>query len=877
MTVPTPTSDDELQQARAEIVRLRELLALAQEFGRVGVWERDPRTLAGRWDAHVFGFFGFAPGETPSIEAAGARVHPDDSRADAVRESMTTPGDHMRRFRVLRPDGTVAYLRSHWRVLADAAGRATRVLGVMVDDTATHAVVRDAQAEHAQLELALALSGIGLWRLDVASGRLHHDERTLATLGRTPKPSGYALDEVRGWIHPEDIDDVRRALDTAMAQGGPVDTQTRYRHVDGSWRTVALDVTEQQRRTSEALQLARRLEMAAQAARVGLWSGPLLDDRLPEWNPYMYVLLAREPARGPLTLGQALRDYAVDGERDRVASMALDWARDQADEQLEFEMRVRRDDGQQRWVQIRAYREVDADGTPRAHGIMLDVTEQRDVMQRLREANERTLLALSAAEMGTWSHDALNGRDDWDARMFRLRGLEPKPEVPNREQRLALVLPEDRQQADTAAMPFTSSAAPLAYEFRIRRADDGQVRTLASRSIALTDANGKVTRRIGVNWDVTEVRSLERMQRERELALRESRSKSALFARVSHELRTPLNAVLGLTQLLQSEDASVMPEQRQRRLSQIQEAGRALLRVVDDALDLSQRAESQREMVRVPVPLSTAVQQALAPLAGALAARAVQLDRGALDAVVVADANGLQQVLAQLLGNAIKFSRHGGDVRLGSRSVGREAVLTVADSGPGIDRERARRLFEPFEGAAGSEPAGVGLAIGQSLAQRMGGRIELASTGPQGSVFELWLPLADAAALPDDGAAHHAPALLYIEDNDVNMLIVRELLTQRPRVAFHGAPDGASGVRLARELRPSLILIDMQLPDIDGTEVLRRLRADPVTASVRCIALSANAMPEDVASARAAGFDDYWTKPIDLTAFLRAVDALIGA
>jgi CheY-like chemotaxis protein len=144
-------------------------------------------------------------------------------------------------------------------------------------------------------------------------------------------------------------------------------------------------------------------------------------------------------------------------------------------------------------------------------------------------------------------------------------------------------------------------------------------------------------------------------------------------------------------------------------------------------------------------------------------------------------------------------------------------------------------------------------------------------------VFELWLPLADAAALPDDRAARHAPALLYIEDNDVNMLIVRELLTQRPRVAFHGAPDGASGVRLARELRPSLILIDMQLPDIDGTEVLRRLRADPVTASVRCIALSANAMPEDVASARAAGFDDYWTKPIDLTAFLRAVDALIGA
>ena len=477
--------------------------------------------------------------------------------------------------------------------------------------------------------------------------------------------------------------------------------------------------------------------------------------------------------------------------------------------------------------------------------------------------------------MGTWSHDVASGRDDWDARMFRLRGLPPGPEVPNREQRLALVLPEDRRQADTAAMPFTSSAAPLSYEFRIRRAGDGQVRTLASRSIAMTDGNGKVTRRIGVNWDVTEVRSLERMQRERELALRESRSKSALFARVSHELRTPLNAVLGLTQLLQNEDASVTPAQRSRRLAQIQEAGQALLRVVDDALDLSQRAEAQREMQRVPLPLSIAVQQALAPLAGALAARQVQLERDALDTVVLADANGLQQVLGQLLGNAIKFSRPGGAVRLGTRSVGREAVLTVEDSGPGIDPERARRLFEPFAGAPDSEPTGVGLAIGQALVQRMGGRIELASTGARGSLFELWLPLAEMAA-PPAAPPGGAPSLLYIEDNDVNMLIVRELLAQRPRVAFHGAPDGASGVRLARELRPSLVLIDMQLPDIDGTEVLRRLRADPLTASLPCIALSANAMPEDVASARAAGFDDYWTKPIDLSAFLRAVDALIA-
>jgi CheY-like chemotaxis protein len=258
----------------------------------------------------------------------------------------------------------------------------------------------------------------------------------------------------------------------------------------------------------------------------------------------------------------------------------------------------------------------------------------------------------------------------------------------------------------------------------------------------------------------------------------------------------------------------------------------------------------------------------------------VRFDRGDLSPVVAADERRLQQLLAQLLGNAIKFSRSRSEVRIDARIVGREAVLSIEDSGPGIDAEKAERLFEPFEGPAGPSGAargtglGIGLAIAQALAQRMGGRIELASTGPHGSVFELWLPLAEAPA-PPARAPSVAPSLLYIEDNEVNMLIVRELLAQRPGVVFHGAVDGHSGVRLAREHLPSLVLIDMQLPDIDGLEVLRRLRADPLTAAISCVALSANAMPQDVESARAAGFDDYWTKPIDLTAFLRAIDRLV--
>ena len=120
------------------------------------------------------------------------------------------------------------------------------------------------------------------------------------------------------------------------------------------------------------------------------------------------------------------------------------------------------------------------------------------------------------------------------------------------------------------------------------------------------------------------------------------------------------------------------------------------------------------------------------------------------------------------------------------------------------------------------------------------------------------------------------PLLLYIEDNEVNLLIVSELMRQRADLQFLSAVDGASGLAVAREQQPVLILLDMQLPDMDGHEVLRRLRADPATAAIRCIALSANAMPEDIRRALADGFDDYWTKPLDLQAFLRSIDALFG-
>lgn len=890
--------DDALRRALAEVERLQaenkrlaEMLDLAQEFGRLGVWERDPRTLEGRWDRHVFRFFGFDPDETrtPPFAEAALRVHPDDRLDDEFLLSLQRPGVHAHRYRIVRPDGTLRHIYSQWRVIVGADGKAERVIGVMLDDTEVHELAAQAHSAAAQLEMAIEVSDIGLWRYDFATGRIHHDARVQAQIGRPMGPEGVPIETVRSWIHPDDLAEVKRAFDLAVASGHPVDTQTRYLHADGSWRTmltrrvvqrdahgqpllmfgVGMDVTEQQARTEQALQLAKRLDAAAEAARIGLWSGPL-DGRPAEWNSRMFTLLGHDPAEGTLRIGDSLRRYAHPADRDRLAAQALAWMHGPVDAPLALETRIVRRDGTVRWMEIRGAQEVDAGGVRHAFGVMLDVTEQREVLQRLREEHERVTLAMSSVGMGTWSYDLATGRESWDEQMFRLRGLEPRPQALTHEERMALVVPEDRAAMQLAFERTLATRGRTAHDFGIRR-PDGEVRTLASRSIALTDADGRVVRRLGVNWDVTEARQLERTQRERELALRESRTKSALFARISHELRTPLNAVLGFTQLLLAEGLRVDPVQQRRRLEQIRVAGESLLALVDGVLDLSEQAGSPSAPRREPVRLADAVTRALEPLADAIAARELHVVRGDLSPMVWADPLRVQQVIAQLVGNAVKFNRTRGTLRLDARTDLREAVLGVADSGLGIEPARAARLFEPFDGEA-ARGHGLGLAIAQALAQRMGGSVTLARTGSEGSLFELRLPLADA---PPPEAASARPALLYIEDNAVNMMIVRELLTQRPHIAFHGAPDGESGLRSVRELQPALVLVDMQLPDIDGLEVLRRLRADPATAAVRCVALSANAMHEDVQRARAAGFDDYWTKPIDLASFLGALDRLL--
>jgi CheY-like chemotaxis protein/anti-sigma regulatory factor (Ser/Thr protein kinase) len=331
-------------------------------------------------------------------------------------------------------------------------------------------------------------------------------------------------------------------------------------------------------------------------------------------------------------------------------------------------------------------------------------------------------------------------------------------------------------------------------------------------------------------------------------------------------------------------------------VEKIQQAGWHLLSLINEILDLSRIEAGALQLSMEVVPAIEVVDECLALVNGDAHRRALQMgvsQSAGAPAGVWADRMRLKQVLLNLLSNAIKYNREGGrvDVELDADADGR-ALITVRDTGPGLAPAQIERLFEPFNRLGREngpiEGTGIGLTIALRLVEQMGGRLTVTSQPGAGSAFHVAL---QAASARRDEAADVLQAIapgtvepredvrgtvLYVEDNPSNVAVIEQLLALRPNVRLFTANDGASGLVMAAVCQPDLILLDMRLPDTDGMSLFAELRARPETGSIPCIAVSANAMPADIAHARAAGFVDYWTKPVEAGPFLRGIDVALA-
>ncbi|MFL6698049.1 MAG: ATP-binding protein [Vitreoscilla sp.] len=440
----------------------------------------------------------------------------------------------------------------------------------------------------------------------------------------------------------------------------------------------------------------------------------------------------------------------------------------------------------------------------------------------------------------------------------------------------------------------TGTCAPYEKEFIHK---DGRLIPVLIGAALLQDSteNG-----VAFVLDLTERKKAEAEATARQAAEASNRAKTEFLWRMSHELRTPLNAVLGFSQLLRSEAHERLTPQELVQVEHIHHAGWHLLGLINDVLDVSRIETGQMMVQPQALALAPLLEDSLslsAPLGQAQGVALVAPQHSGSPAWVLADPMRLRQVLINLLSNAVKYNRPGGTVRVVTAISpdGADVLIDVIDDGIGMTPDQLAHLYEPFNRLGrergGVEGTGIGLALTRQLVRLMQGRLDVDSEIGRGTRVRITLPAHAPAAAREaaplaaaigpaasglvDDAAPPSGVVLYIEDNPVNLLLVEHLLARWSGVHLVQAEDGRSGIELTRSLRPDLVLLDMQLPDMDGLAVLHCLRSDAATRDLAVVALSASAMPEAVSQAREAGVLEYWTKPLDCDRFLADVHRLL--
>lgn len=420
---------------------------------------------------------------------------------------------------------------------------------------------------------------------------------------------------------------------------------------------------------------------------------------------------------------------------------------------------------------------------------------------------------------------------------------------------------------------------------------DGEPFWVARTVHPIPDAEGQVTRYIELMRDVSAQRRAEsehsrRLQTELTLV-----AKADFLARMGHSMRSPLNAIMGFSQLLDMQDTAGMPETLQRQLGHIRTAGQQLLGLLDQALEFARLDEPSVTLRPQRLGMTGLLREVVAAQENLARSHNVTVVVDCAPHTVWADPQPSREILVQLLNNAIRVSPPGSTVWLRAREANEErmGIVEVRDQGAGIDQSDLPKLFHPFtrldrsSGADTGEGHGLGLAVAQRMAALMHGRIEVRSTLGEGSVFALKLPLAErssSVATPTSARAAEPLVMLpplrvvHIEDNALNRSLVEALFATYPHVRLLSADTAADGLACIESMQPDVALVDINLPDGSGLDLCRQLRAKPAFKKLPLIALSGDALPDHIARALQAGFNQYLVKPLQINRLLTILAAL---
>ena len=888
-----------------------------------GIWDWDVRTDKTFYSSRWKQMRGFTDDEiSDSAKEYSSRIHPDDF--DRV---IAAVDDHCAgrteffeaEYRTRCKDGTYLWILDRGQALWDESGQVVRMSGAEKDITQHKRAEQDLRLYERMVNATednmVLIDRNYRYQVSNHAHQVYHGKSRDEILGRSvAELVGQALfDRV-----------LKSSLDQALA-GQPVHQVVwvpRPRHpsqyVSLNWSpyveadqtisgavVTARNVTDLKQAEAELRESERRYATLAAAAPVAIF-------RCNEVFDMIYVNDRWSEMTGrsvESALGKGWRESLHPDDRDHLIAR---WAEMKAQAPPGTQVlnggegRHLRPDGSINWFYVQVAREMNADGRVIGYiGTLTDISDRKQIEAELAESEAKFRRLVEGANDLIWSHDQAGKFTYLSPQFQTLFGWEPSEWIGRSF--IELVHPEDRpwvipdHQQDVLLKRKSHSP-----EFRHRHRDGHYIWVRVSATPILNSEGASIGRQ-GILTDISDRKQAEAIVKQQLAAIemangelaRATRLKDEFLANMSHELRTPLNAILGMSEGLQEGVFGAISDRQRRSLQTIEHSGAHLLELINDILDVAKIEAGQIELEYSSVSVAHLCESSLAFVRQQMFRKQIRLETQLpvdLPNLLV-DERRIRQVLINLLNNAVKFTPEGGQICLEVSQLTSDCLrIAVSDTGIGIASENIGKLFQPFiqiDSALNRqyEGSGLGLALVKRLVELHGGRVELTSELGAGSCFAIELPCTPSPSQAERGAdptaseliaslipaaANPASLILLAEDNEANILSVSSYLEAKG-YAILLAKDGQEAIDLAKTRRPDLILMDIQMPGIEGLQAMRQIRLDPSLADLPIVALTALAMTGDREKCLEAGASDYLTKPVRLKQLADTIQQFLEA
>lgn len=904
----------ERKKEEKQRIRLAERLDLATRSAQIGIWDWDIQQNELIWDDQMYALYGLKPGAfSGAYEAWLQGVHPDDRDLsnDVSNRALRGETTYDTEFRVLWPDGSVHWIKADGQVFRDEQGTPLRMVGVNYDiSEQKQAVVKLRESEEKYRGLlesmdsvVATINGDGefLYMNDIAARWLG---------GTTEQMTGKTMYQ----LFPEEVasrqlQNIRQVISENKSM---VEEAVSYLRGKPHWFRNSLqpirdehghvthvllnstDIHELKTAQHELAELNQTLEERIRQATSQIQdlydnapsgyhsldaNGKFIMINQTELNWLGY---SKEEIIGQPFIKFVTAESLITFQNNFPVFLKQGWIND-----LEF-MLVRKD-GSTFPVLVSATAIRDEAGKlVMSRSTVTDITERKQAEQKL-QIRESYLSAIIENQPGLiWLKDKVGRFLAVNSAFAHSCGKE-KPEMLQGLNDLDIYPADLAQRYRYDDAEIMREGKPRIVEEPVM--DKGERRWFETFKTPVYDQQGAVIGTTGFSRNITDRKqSEEALQMAYSELERAIRVKDEFLASMSHELRTPLNAILGLSEILIGQYGGPLNERQLRSMITIEKSGRHLLELITDILDLSKLEAKQMTLDQSFVAVSDICEASLLFIKELAQKKNIRL-RSTLDPEVIliwADGRRLRQMLINLLSNAVKFTPEQGTIELkvSGNPLQKTASFSISDTGIGISAENIGRLFQPFVQLESklnrqNQGTGLGLALVRRMAELHGGNIKVESEVGKGSIFTITLPWTDANQ-PQTAKSQkleekknftevfkvedNAPLILVAEDNEANLDVITAFL-EFTGCRFEVALNGREALEKIQHERPDLILMDIQMPVMDGLEAIHRLRSnpDPEIAKIPVIALTALAMLGDRERFIEAGADEYLSKPVDLT------------